>query len=108
MDAQKNYKLIPSLLDLIPEVSEDSIISRTIHKEGKVNAVLFAFDAGQALSEHRSAYSAVIQILEGKARLSLGTDTYELEEGAWLVMPPELEHSVYAQTTMKMLLLILG
>jgi quercetin dioxygenase-like cupin family protein len=102
------YKLIPSLLDLMPAISTDSISSRTFHKEGKVNAVLFGFDAGQALTEHRSAYTALIQIMEGQAKITLGDDTHVLEAGAWIYMPPQLEHSVYAQTPMKMLLLMLG
>ena len=108
MNNPETYKLIPSLLELMPEIQTDSITSRTIYKEGKVNAVLFGFDAGQALTEHRSAYTALIQILEGKAKITLGADSHELETGAWIYMPPQLAHSVYAQTPMKMLLLMLG
>ena len=101
-------KVIPSLLALMPGVQSDSIISRTIHKEGKINAVLFAFDTGQALTEHRSVYTAILQVLDGKATITLGQDAHELEAGAWISMPPQMPHSVLAQSPMKMLLLMLG
>jgi quercetin dioxygenase-like cupin family protein len=104
----KAYKVIPSLFGLMPTVQTDSITSRTIHKDGSVNAVLFAFDKGQELTEHRSAYAALIQIVDGKATIGLGEESYELEAGAWIFMPPQMPHSVYAQSPMKMLLLILG
>jgi quercetin dioxygenase-like cupin family protein len=108
MSKPDDYKLIPSLLELMPAITTDSITSRTFHKEGKVNAVLFGFDKGQALTEHRSAYTAILQIMEGKAKITLGNDSHELAAGAWIYMPPQLEHSVYAETPMKMLLLMLG
>jgi quercetin dioxygenase-like cupin family protein len=124
----QNHYVIPSLLALMPTVQTDSIISRTIHKEGGVNAVLFAFDTGQALihkeggvnavlfafdtgqalTEHRSAYTALIQILDGKATITLGEESHQLEAGAWIYMPPQLAHSIVAQSPMKMLLLMLG
>jgi quercetin dioxygenase-like cupin family protein len=104
----QNHFVIPSLLALMPTVQTDSIISRTIHKDGGVNAVLFSFDTGQALTEHRSAYTALIQILDGKATITLGEETHELEAGAWIYMPPQLAHSVVAQSPMRMLLLMLG
>lgn len=104
----EKHFVIPSLLALMPIVQTDSITSRTIHKEGGVNAVLFAFDTAQALTEHRSAYTAIIQILEGSATITLGEEKHELEAGAWIFMPPQMPHSVYAKSPMKMLLLMLG
>jgi quercetin dioxygenase-like cupin family protein len=104
----QNHYVIPSLLALMPSVQTDSIISRTIHKEGGLNAVLFAFDAGQALTEHRSAHAAIIQVLDGKATITLGEESHELEADAWIYMPPQLAHSVVTHSPMKMLLLMLG
>jgi quercetin dioxygenase-like cupin family protein len=63
----KNKDLI-SLADYAP----DSIVSKTILDKSAGTITLFAFDKGQKLSEHTVPYDAVAQVLEGKARLTIG------------------------------------
>ncbi|RMG80389.1 MAG: cupin domain-containing protein [Chloroflexi bacterium] len=101
-----SYVLHEDLASLV-EVQPETIASRTFHKEGHARAVLFAFDTGQELTEHTSSHAAIIQILQGRARIALGDDVHNLTEGAWLYMPPQLPHSVYAETPLKMLLILL-
>lgn len=100
------YTLHPNLLEMAPAVPEDSILSRTFYKDERLNAVLFSFAEGEELSEHTSAFPAVIQIISGRARLKLGDDEYTAEAGAWARMAPKLPHSVYAETPVVMLLLM--
>ncbi len=101
-----DYVLHEDLAALV-EIQPETITSRTFHKDERARVVLFAFDAGQELTEHTSAHAAMIQILQGKARIALGDDVHTLSEGAWLYMPPQLPHSVYAETPLKMLLTLL-
>lgn len=100
------YTLIPDLRSLVAEATPDSIISRTFYKDDLMRTILFRFDAGQELSEHTSAHTAVLHILSGDARVAIGEDTHELSEGAWLHMQPRLKHSVYAKTPVVMLLMM--
>ena len=100
------YKLIENLAGLV-DVQEDSITSRTIFDDDSVKGVLFAFDAGQRLSEHTATIPAIIHVLSGESTITLGADAYELGVGAWMHMPANLKHSVYAKTEMTMLLLML-
>ena len=101
------HTLIPNLPDLIESIQPDSIISRTFYKDDQVTAVLFAFDAGQELSEHTASQSAIIHILRGEATITLGDETHEVGPDAWLHMPPRETHSVSARTPLIMLLLLL-
>lgn len=103
---QDVYTIIPNLENLIEEIQTDSITSRTFYKGDGFNAILFAFDAGQELSEHTSTKSAILQIVEGEGRVTLGEDVHKVKQGAWIQMPPHLKHSVYAETPLKMLLLM--
>ena len=103
---QEAYTLIPDLQNLVEEIQTDSITSRTFYKGDGMNAILFAFDAGQELSEHTSSKAAILQIVEGEATISLGNDVHKVSTGAWLQMSPHLKHSVYAETALKMLLLM--
>ena len=103
---QKLYTIIPRIGDLLVDIQSDSITSRTFYKGELMNAILFGFDAGQELSEHTSSKAVVLQIIEGEATITLGADVHKITKGAWIQMPPHLKHSVYADTPLKMLLLM--
>ena len=60
------------------------------------------------LSEHTSAYAAIIQIISGEASVTAGGDRHELQAGSWLYMTPKLKHSVVAKTPLVMLLTMFG
>jgi quercetin dioxygenase-like cupin family protein len=97
------------IADLVKQVDipTDGILSRTLYADEQVKAVLFGFDAGQELSEHTASMPAILHIVQGEARLTLGGDSLEAQAGAWVRMPPELQHSVHARTPVVMLLLLI-
>lgn len=101
-----NYTYFANLDTQIPEIPPDSIVSRTIYSDDHVKAILFGFAAGQELSEHTSAQTAVLHFIEGEADLTLGDHSMSAQVGTWVHMPPRLPHSVYAKTPVLMLLLM--
>lgn len=103
----ESYNLYPSLEALAPEVPDGSILSRTFYKDERLSAILFSFAAGEELSEHTSAYPAILHFLSGRARLKLGEDESFVEAGAWARMAPQLPHTIIAETPVVMLLLML-
>ena len=48
-----------------------------------------------------------VPVMRGKARVTLGGETHEVGEGAWVRMPAGLPHSVYALTPLTMQLTLL-
>jgi quercetin dioxygenase-like cupin family protein len=100
------YAFVPDLSTLA-DAPADSIVSRTIYKDDRVKVVLFAFAPGQELSEHTASTAAIIHVLRGEARLTLGGDVHEASAGTWVRMPPQLPHSLLATTPVQMLLLLL-
>lgn len=101
------YFHIPNLPALLPETPADSIVSRTFFQDDRLRAILFSFAAGQELSEHTASVPAIIHILSGEARLTLGKDELEAAPGFWAHMDANLPHSLYAQTPVVMLLTML-
>ena len=97
------------LADLAKEfqLPDKGILSRTIFGDERVKAIAFGFAAGEELSEHTASMPAILQILSGKAALTLGEDRHEAAEGTWVHMPAGLKHSVRAETSVLMLLLLL-
>lgn len=100
------YTFIPDLIELMGEVSDDTIISRTVYRGGQLKAILFGFAAGQELSEHTAAKPAVIHFLKGEASVTIGDSSFVARAGSWLHMQPQLPHSIVALEPLAMLLLL--
>ena len=89
------------------EIPGEGIHSRTVYDDNTVRVVLFSFAQGELLSEHTAAMPAVIHILEGEARLTLGNDTHDAGPGSWTHMAANLPHSLQAVTPFRMLLYLI-
>ncbi len=98
------YTFISNLTEQIPEIPTDSIVSQTIHKDAHQQTILFAFAAGQELSEHTAAKAAMLYFIQGEAEITLGDDVMTAQAGSWVHMPPHLPHGILAKTTVLMLL----
>jgi len=86
------------------EYADDSIVSKTILDKPVGTITLFAFDKGQRLSEHQSPYDAVVQIIDGQARLTIGGKDISVSAGQIIIMPGCVPHAVTAEEKFKMLL----
>ncbi len=95
-----------TLSELI-DYSTDAIVSKTIAKNNGGSAVIFAFYAGQGLSEHTSPVDALVYIVEGEGEISISGDINRLKQGELIVMPANEPHSVKALQNMKMMLVML-
>ncbi len=95
---------VPQSLDGLIEYAADSIVSKTILDKPVGTITLFAFDAGQRLSEHTAPYDAVVQVIEGRGRLTIGGATVTVEAGQVVIMPGSVPHAVAAEERFKMLL----
>jgi len=91
------------LLELVV-YADNSIVSKTLIDKPAGTITLFAFDKGQKLSEHTAPYDAVVQILDGKALLTIGGEQKEVPQGQIIIMPANVPHSVNAGKRFKMLL----
>ena len=96
-------------VDLASMVSyqEGSIVSRTLVKKNGGTLTLFAFDAGQELSEHSAPFDAVVQILDGEAELVIGGEKVAAGAGRTVLMPADIPHAVRASERFKMLLVMI-
>ena len=84
-----------------------SVVSKTLLKKDTGNLTLFSFDKGQGLSEHTSPYDAVVYILDGEARISIGGKEQIVRSGQMLIMPADVPHALQADTQFKMLLIMI-
>jgi len=89
------------------EYQDGSIVSRTLVKKNGGTLTLFAFAAGQELSEHTAPFDAVVQILDGETELVIGGEKVRASAGQTVMMPAGVPHSVHAPGRFKMLLVMI-
>jgi len=87
--------------------ADGSVVSKTLLKKDTGNITLFSFDKGQGLAEHTSPFDAVVQILDGKAEISIDGTAMAVRSGEMLVMPAHKPHALHAVERFKMLLVMI-
>ena len=98
----------PVTLATLATPSAAGITSRTLLKTAGGKSVLFAFDAGQELTEHTNPNHALIQVLAGALQLTLAGRPETLRPGMLLHMPPQLPHAVRADEPSTFILTLLA
>jgi len=88
-------------------VSQDAVVSRTLAKGEAGTLTLFAFDAGQELSEHTAPFDAFVQVLDGSLELTIDGDAVPVEAGACALMPAGIPHAVTAPVPARWVLFML-
>ncbi len=83
---------------------EGSVVSRTLVDKKVGTLTLFAFGAGQGLSEHTAPYDATIQVIDGEAEVIIEATSYAVRRGEMIIMPANRPHAVRANEPFKMLL----
>ena len=82
------------------------IISRTLVQNELMSMTLFAFEKGEEISTHAAGGDAMVTVLEGTGRFTVGGQEFLLHEGQTLIMPKDIPHAVYGQERFKMLLTV--
>jgi quercetin dioxygenase-like cupin family protein len=91
------------LVDMI-DYQEASVVSRALIDKEAGTVTLFAFDEQQGLSEHTAPYDALVQIIEGKAEITISGRSRQVETGEAVILPANEPHSLKAKGRFKMLL----
>ena len=89
-------------------IEPGKIISRTFVQRPEVTVTLFSFGAGEGVSTHSAPGDAIVQILEGEAKITIGGNPLIAKTGDIVVMPANIPHAVDAEQDFKMLLTVIN
>ena len=89
------------------DYQEGSVVSRMVTNKKAGTVTVFAFDAGEGLSEHSAPFDALVVGLEGEAEIPIGGESHIVKEGDMLIMPANVPHAVNPITKFKMLLVLI-
>ena len=91
-------------LDGLLDYAPGGVVSRALVKSQAGSVTLFAFEAGEGLSEHTAPFDALVQVLDGEVDLTIGGAPLLARAGEAVLMPAGVPHALVARTRFKMLL----
>ena len=100
---EKQEKLC--LKDLV-EYKEGQIVSKTLVQNQLVSMTLFSFDKGEEISTHAAGGDAMVTVLEGTGRFTVGGKVFIQNAGETLIMPKDIPHAVFGEEKFKMQLVV--
>jgi quercetin dioxygenase-like cupin family protein len=83
---------------------DGAVVSREIIKRPTGSVTLFAFDAGEGLSEHTAPFDALVQVLDGEAEITVAGQAHKVSGGEMIRLPAGQPHALKAVQRFKMLL----
>lgn len=87
-------------------VQQGQIVSKTLAQNEAVSVTLFAFAKGEEISTHESTGDALVHVLEGTGKFTVGEKEHICKAGDVLVMPAKVPHAVYAVEDFKWMLTV--
>lgn len=100
---EKKTKL--NLKDLV-DYQDGQVVSKTLVQNDVVSMTLFSFDKGEEISTHAAGGDAMVTVLDGTGRFTVGNDVFILNEGETLIMPKDIPHAVFGEEKFKMQLVV--
>ncbi len=96
------------VLQLAEQVAyqDGQIVSRTLAQNSAVSLTLFAFERGEEISTHAAGGDAMVTVLDGTGRFTIGNTVHLVHAGETIVMPKNIPHAVYGEERFKMLLTV--
>ena len=85
---------------------DGQVVSKTLVQNDYVSVTIFSFDKGEEISTHASGGDAMVTVLEGTGRFTIGGDVFILNEGETIVMPKDVPHAVFGEEKFKMELVV--
>ena len=99
-------KQVPLRLCDLVDYQQGQVVSKTLVQNGHVSMTIFSFDKGEEISTHASGGDAMVTVLEGTGRFTVGGEVFVLQAGQTLVMPKDIPHAVYGLEAFKMQLTV--
>lgn len=81
--------------------------SHVLARSGGGKVTEFTFAAGAGLAEHATPYEALVAVMDGELRVSVGGEPRTVRQGETVRFPPGVPHALYAPVAARMLLVLL-
>lgn len=98
-------QVVLQMKDLV-DYQKGQVVSKTLVQNDKVSVTIFSFDKGEEISTHAAGGDAMVTVLEGTGRFTVGGEVFILKAGDTIVMPKDIPHAVFGEEQFKMQLTV--
>ncbi|HZJ20169.1 MAG TPA: cupin domain-containing protein [Pricia sp.] len=91
--------IIVEIIEYVP----NAVVIKTIIKKTTGNITAISFDSGENLTGKISPFDTFIQILEGRAEISIDENSQTLETGQSIIIPAHSKNTIQANERFKMI-----
>lgn len=102
----ENLELEKSKIFIIVEIIEyvpNSVVIKTIIKKTTGNVTVASFDSGEVFAPRTSPYETFIQVIDGKAEITIDNVPHLLNTGECIIIPANIKNSIKANVRFKMI-----
>ncbi len=85
---------------------DGQVVSKTLVQNEKISITIFSFDKGEEISTHAAGGDALVTVLDGTGKFTVGGKEFILSEGESIIMPKDIPHAVFGEEKFKMLLTV--
>jgi quercetin dioxygenase-like cupin family protein len=99
---------VATVLDLRESIAveEEQVASLTLVQRPNLAMTLLSLDKGTSIGGHSSPGDALVNILSGQAKITIGDNSYTVHAGESLLMPANVPHALHAVEAFQMLLIV--
>jgi quercetin dioxygenase-like cupin family protein len=87
------------IIDYVP----NAVVSKTILRKVTGNVTALSFDQSEELGEKITPFDTFVQIIDGKADITIDNNRHELHFGAGIIIPAHKMHHINAFEKFKMI-----
>lgn len=91
--------IIVEIIEYVP----NSVVIKTILKKTTGNISAVSFDSGEGFAEKTSPFDTFIQVIEGKAKITIDSTSHHLIIGQSITIPAHTRHIIKANERFKMI-----
>jgi quercetin dioxygenase-like cupin family protein len=96
--------IIVEIVEYIP----DSVMSKTVIKKSGGDVTATSVDEGEDLCEKTTEFDTYVQIIDGKAEVTINKKEFKLKLGEGIVIPANTLHCFHADEQFKMITTIIN
>jgi len=91
--------IIVEIIEYVP----NSVVIKTIFKKTTGNVSAVSFDSGESLTDRISPFDNFIQIIDGRAEITIDRKSNQLETGMSIIIPAHAYNTIRANERFKMI-----
>jgi quercetin dioxygenase-like cupin family protein len=96
--------IIVEIVEYIP----DSVVRKTVIKKAGGDVTATSVDEGEEFCETTVEFDIYVQVIDGKAEVTIGKERFKLELGEGIVIPANILHCFHANEQFKMITTIIN